>query len=75
MIADRYVYLVLVMLPAYVILNAWNPDYVDQVWLLINTPLDVAILGNIPLTEVLWYFAAGCFLGCAPQYAAGQRYQ
>jgi hypothetical protein len=44
-----------------------------QIWLLHDGPLGVTILGNVPLTEVLWYATWSGMLGIAYEYLSGAR--
>ena len=56
-------FLPLLILPIYhLILNIIiTPDFFQKYWLLNNTFWGIKILGNIPITELIWYFAAGSF--------------
>ena len=51
------------ILPIYhLILNIIVPaDFLQKYWLLNDTVWGIKILGNIPITELIWYFAAGAF--------------
>jgi hypothetical protein len=44
-----------------------------QIWLLHDQPLGVTVLGNVPLTEVLWYATWSAMLGVAYEYVSGAR--
>jgi hypothetical protein len=55
--------LVIVITPIYVLLFDWvAPEYWAKYWLLAGNSFGITILGNVPLTELLWYFSWG-FLG------------
>ena len=56
-------FLPILILPIYhLILNLIiTPDFFEKYWLLNNTVWDIKVLGNIPVTELIWYFAAGAF--------------
>ena len=53
----------ILILPIYhLILNIIVPaDFLQKYWLLNDTVWGIKILGNIPITELIWYFAAGAF--------------
>jgi len=62
-----------VVIPVYALLfNVVSPYYWDEHWLLAKTRLGVTILGNIPVTELVWYFSWGCFCGSAHSFASGR---
>ena len=62
------------ILPVYALLfNVLAPHYWDTYWLLSGSPLDVRILGNIPGTEMLWYFSWGCLAGVLHPFARGLK--
>jgi len=64
---------VTIVLPVYILLfNVINPNYWDSYWLLARTRLGVTVLGNIPVTELSWYFSLGCFAGTAHSFASGR---
>ena len=64
---------VLVVLPVYALLfNVVNPSYWDSYWFLARTKLGVTVLGNIPVTELSWYFTLGSFVGAAHSFASGR---
>lgn len=55
------IFVLLIILPTYAFLvNYLSPNYVDDYFFLSNTNLGKTILGNIPLTEIFWYFSWGC---------------
>jgi hypothetical protein len=45
----------------------------SSIWLLDGQSLGVTVLGNVPLTEVLWYGCWGCLMGIAYEYVTGAR--
>lgn len=64
----------LIMIPIYVILfDVIFVDFWDKYWLLNNTPYGIKVLGNVPLTELVWYFAVGLFLGGAYEFYKGNK--
>jgi hypothetical protein len=63
---------VIIIIPIYVIFfNIISPEYWDKYWLLTNTKFGIMVLGNIPATELLWYFSFGCLAGIAYDFADG----
>ncbi|WP_116786850.1 lycopene cyclase domain-containing protein [Flavobacterium psychrotrophum] len=64
--------MIAVVLPVYTLLfDLLNTDYWDDYWLLAHTPLGITVLGNIPLSELCWYFSWGSFAGIAHHFASG----
>lgn len=56
----------------YVILfNLLSPHYWDKYWLLSNTKYGTTLFGNIPLTELFWYFSWGCLAGIVYDFTTG----
>lgn len=65
---------VAVFIPIYVILLNWlSPAYFDNYFLLHNTRLGITVLGNVAVTEIIWYFAWGCLAGVLYDFASGGR--
>jgi len=63
----------MVVVPVYALLfNIVSPHYWDDHWLLAKTGMGVTLLGNIPATELVWYFSWGCFAGTAHSFASGR---
>ena len=63
----------LIVIPVYTLLfDVINPGYWDAHWLLAKTQLGITVLGNIPVTELVWYFSWGCFAGTAHSFASGK---
>lgn len=64
----------LVIIPIYVLLfNFISPSYWDKYWLLANTTFGIKIIGNVPVTELLWYFSWSCFAGIACDFYHGNK--
>lgn len=64
--------MIAVVLPVYTLLfDLLNTDYWDDYWLLARTPLGITVLGNIPVSELCWYFSWGSFAGIAHHFASG----
>jgi hypothetical protein len=64
--------MIAVVLPVYTLLfDLLNTDYWDDYWLLAHTPLGITVLGNIPVSELCWYFSWGSFAGIAHHFASG----
>ena len=62
-----------VVLPVYVVLfDVLAPRYWDRYWLLHGTALGVTVLGEIPVTEILWYTTWGLFAGIAYEFTTGR---
>lgn len=65
---------VLIFISFYLIIfNIICPDYWDKYWLLKDSIYGRKILGNIPLTEVLYYFSWGVLLGCLYDFGTGKK--
>lgn len=57
----------------YVILfDLLSPNFWNNYWLLENTKYGIKVLGNIPLTELFWYFSWGCLAGIAYDFTMGK---
>lgn len=64
----------LLIIPIYVLLFDFiSPAYWDKYWLLTNTAWGIKIIGNIPVTELFWYFSWGCFAGIAYDFYSGNK--
>lgn len=62
-----------IIVPVYTFLfDFLNPGYWAAHWLLAKTQLGITVLGNIPVTELVWYFSWGCFAGTAHSFASGK---
>ena len=65
---------VLIITPIYAIIFNWvSPEYWASYWLLAETKFGVTVLGNIPATELLWYFSWGCLAGIGYDFASGTK--
>lgn len=63
--------LMILIIPIYAFLfNVAAPDYWHAHWLLTGTKYDATVLGNIALTELLWYFAWGSMAGAGYAFAS-----
>lgn len=66
--------MVVMITPIYLMLYDWlSPDYWDKYWLLQNTSFGITVLGNIPITEIIWYFSWGCLAGAAYNFVSGEK--
>lgn len=66
--------MIIIIIPIYTIfLDFWFPHQWEKYWLLSNTVLGIKILGEIPLTELLWYFSWGCLAGIAYEFTLGYK--
>ena len=54
-------------------LNVVGSSFLDAWWLAKDTAWGITILGNVPLTEIIWFFAAGCYMPAFYFYATGRR--
>jgi hypothetical protein len=64
---------VLFIVGVYLILfNVISPHFWDNYWLLAGTRWGVTILGNIPLTEMLWYLSWILFGSMSYPFASGR---
>lgn len=64
----------LLVIPIYILLfDFLSPSYWNKYWLLANTVFGIKVLGNIPITEMLWYFSWGCFAGIAYDFYYGNK--
>lgn len=71
--AESAALLVAAMLPIYLILfDVVSPAYWDRYWLLRHTSWGVLILGNIPVTEILWYASWGALAGIIYEFTTGR---
>ncbi|MFN8353157.1 MAG: lycopene cyclase domain-containing protein [Spirosomataceae bacterium] len=62
----------LIVAPIYAILfNYFDSSFWETSWVLYKTQFDKKIGGNIPLTELLWYFSWGCFSGVSYDFVYG----
>lgn len=67
-------FVLIMMLGVYHILfNLIFLDFWDKCWLLAKTKYGITIYGNIPLTEMIWYFTWGSFSGVAYNFASGKK--
>lgn len=65
---------VLFIIPIYaIIFNLMFPAFWDKYGLLSGSVYGTAILGHIPVTELLWYFAWGSLAGIAYDFASGKK--
>jgi hypothetical protein len=44
----------------------------SRIWLLKGSWYGITVLGNVPLTEVVWFFCWGCISGIAYEYTTGK---
>lgn len=51
--------------------NVLFTQYWDKYWLLNNTAIGIKVFGNIPVTELLWYFTWSCFCSVAYNFSGG----
>lgn len=64
----------LIITPIYgIIFNYISPEYWNSYWLLSETKFGLTIFGNIPVTELLWYFSWGCLAGIGYDFASGTK--
>lgn len=65
--------LVAAMLPVYLLLfDVVSPAYWDRYWLLRHTTWGVMVLGNVPVTEIVWYASWGALAGIAYEFTTGR---
>ncbi|HVS58575.1 MAG TPA: lycopene cyclase domain-containing protein [Candidatus Saccharimonadales bacterium] len=71
---------IVVVTAGYVLgLDVIAPHLLQSWWLLQGTPLGITFLGNVPLTELLWFFGVSNFFAStymsvtAQHYVAGRR--
>ena len=57
-----------------ILFDMLSPNFWDNYWLLSNTKYGIKILGNVPLTELLWYFSWGCLAGIAYDFTFGKGF-
>jgi hypothetical protein len=71
--AESAALLVAAMLPVYLLLfDVLSPAYWDRYWLLRHTSWGILVLGNIPVTEILWYASWGALAGIAYEFTTGR---
>lgn len=59
------------IVPVYWMFLYLAPEFLSKYWLLWNTPIGVRIFFGIPLTEIVWFFSWGCFMGGIYHFVAG----
>ena len=65
--------LVVIVVPVYVVLfDVVSPAYWDRYWLLAGTAFGTRVLGNIPVTELLWYASWGALAGIGYEFTTGR---
>ena len=65
---------VLLIIPIYMFFfNYIAPDYRNAYGLMTYHKFGNTVLGNIPFTELLWYFTWACFAGIAYDFASGKQ--
>ena len=65
---------VVVVIPIYIVIfNLICRDFWNTYWLLADTPWGITLLGNIPATELWWYFTWGCLAGIGYEFASGMK--
>ena len=65
--------LIIMFVVYHILFNLMFLDFWDKCWLLTNTRYGIEIYGNIPLTEMIWYFTWGSFSGIAYNFASGKK--
>lgn len=71
--AESAVLVVAAMLPVYLLLfDVLSPAYWDRYWLLRHTSWGILVLGNVPVTEILWYASWGTLAGIAYEFTTGR---
>jgi hypothetical protein len=68
-----FIVLIIMFVVYHILFNIIFLDFWDKCWLLTNTRYGVTIYGNIPLTEMIWYFTWGSFSGVAYNFASGKK--
>lgn len=56
-----------------VLFNIVSPNFWNDYWLLANSKWGITILGNLPLTEMLWYFCWVLFASVSYPFASGKE--
>ncbi|WP_310558864.1 lycopene cyclase domain-containing protein [Flavobacterium sp.] len=65
--------LIMMFVVYHILFNMIFLDFWDKCWLLANTKYGITVYGNIPLTEMIWYFTWGSFSGVAYNFASGKK--
>lgn len=68
-----FIMLIMMFVNYHILFNMIFIDFWDKCWLLANTKYGITIYGNIPLTEMIWYFTWGSFSGVAYNFASGKK--
>lgn len=69
-------FLVAMTLLVYVVeFDGFLPDFWSRYWLLHGTRLGGEVFGNVPLTELLWYFCWGLLGGAYLPFLSGRKFQ
>ncbi len=64
----------LITIPVYMIIfNLIAPTYWDSYGLLSETSYGITVFGNVPITELIWYFSWGCLAGIAYDFSSGKK--
>ncbi len=58
-----------------VLFNIMFPNVVDKFWLLTGTVWGEKVLGNIPITEILWYFSYSLLASVSYPYVSGKTFE
>jgi len=65
---------VAVVIPIYIVIfDIICGDFWSRYWLLADTPWGITLLGNIPATELWWYFTWGCLVGIGDEFSSGTK--
>lgn len=59
-----------------IVLNVLVPaEYLERVWLLSDSGLGLTFLGNVPASEIAWFFGVGCFLSIFELFVNKREYR
>lgn len=72
-VLSAFLMLIVILIVYVPLFDIFNTTYWQKYWLLYGTnPWGIILFGNIPLTELMWYFFWGGFAGIAHPFASGR---
>jgi len=64
----------LIVVTYMVLFNSLFPEFWDKYWLLANSKWGIMIFGNVPVTEMLWYFSWILFASVSYPFVSGKKF-
>lgn len=72
-VATSFFVLTIITLIYLILFDVISPNYWDKYWMLASTKLGYTILGNIPVTEAIWYASWGLLGGTVFDFTFGNK--